>query len=251
MNEQDHRERLTAFVIRLRRVLASPLAQDEEQLSRAAQWSFTALETGEVLEVSRWLPDEQQLESLGARLRPLFLKQDPVYCQSGLNSVGFLLASKSLPHLYLPSRKVLKRDWTALAKAKASRYFLQTAESDSILGSWQDSELANSWFYGDLIHASNHADGSEHSNIEERFMAAFGFISDVVWLCWRTLGLIFLVRRALALPDRAWTTEVAVEGNRWFTYKSPTVYVGEVGAVPTPDIDLEQDPNWQPFSIPT
>jgi hypothetical protein len=249
MQEQEHRERLAAFVIRLRRVLASPLAQDDEQMLQAHKWSMIALESGDVVEVGRWLPDEQQLESLGARIRPLFLKRDPVYCHSGLNSMGFLLARRSLQHLYLPWRKALKGHWTALDEARGSRYFVQVIEPGQSADTRQDSELARSWFYNDLIHADLRHE-HDRFNIEERFAAAFGFVADVVKLCWRTFALIFLVRKALALPDKAWDTEVVVEGNRWSTYESPAVYVGEVATEVSPDTNLEEDPNWRPFSIP-
>jgi hypothetical protein len=34
--------------------------------------------------------------------------------------------------------------------------------------------------------------------------------ADLVALLWRTLGLIWLCRRTLDLPDWAWTTEVSI-----------------------------------------
>src|SRR6476620_3279434 len=108
MDEGEHRERITAFVMRLRRVLASPLAQDDEQLAKADKWTMVALETGDVLEVKRWLPDEQQLESLAARIRPLLLEGEPVWYHNAFESMGYLLMCRSKPHHQAIDRKPLK-----------------------------------------------------------------------------------------------------------------------------------------------
>jgi hypothetical protein len=89
MNFEQHRERLGAFVVRARRVLASPLAQDDAQLARAHQVQAIGRDERSYLRV--WLPDERELESLAARARPLLLTGDIVYYANALASLSALV----------------------------------------------------------------------------------------------------------------------------------------------------------------
>jgi len=253
----EHRERLAAFVVRARRVLASPLAQDDEQLARAAQIKLDVRDgSGFVLE---WLPDESALESLAARLRPLLLQRDPVYYGKAFASLGYLVRQSAGAAAEV---KAHRKRWDNVVEGPGTRFYVQQIAADSgrLRRSWRDRELADAWFYGDLIHADEGPAGAEAPSLESRFHAAFAFIADVVALLWRALGLVYMLRASLALPDWAWTTPVGVDGGQW-RERPGQIFMAPEGT-PLPDGELGDEwrqvgPEWpgfllgpQPFAQP-
>jgi hypothetical protein len=223
MNSEKHRERLGAFVVRARRVLASPLAQDDAQLGRAHEMQLVERSDRSYLRV--WLPDEHELESLAARARPLLLTGDTVYYANALASLSALVPATKV------ETRALRSEWSKLTNGAAGRYAVQGFNPDQPEPprTWDNQELANAFLYGDLVHADAHHQGAAAAaNLNERYRAAFGLLADLVALLWRTLGLVWLYRRSLDLPDWAWSTEVSIEGNRWLD-REGTFYTAPLG----------------------
>lgn len=250
---EDHKDRVAGFVVRLRRVLASPLAQDDEQLARAHTMNFQQTTDGRAL-VSDWLPEEPALESLASRLRPLLLRGDPVHYATGLASVGALLRGNGRPDAMAQTNvRAQKKAWAGLTNQARGRYVIfdlgpvDQTDDERKPQQWRDREAAEGWFYSDLIHADT--DRQAHLgnlNLEERVHAAFGLVADVVDLSWKTLGLVWVHRRQLALPSWAWDKPVGVEPG-WRT-REGDVYIGEEGTLlpPIEMADLSQD--WEKFA---
>ena len=214
MNPEQHRERLGAFVVRARRVLASPLAQDDAQLARAHQVQLIELDDRSSLRV--WLPDERELESLAARARPLLLTGDTVYYAKALASLSALVPATKV------ATRALRSEWSKLTD-DVGRYAVQSLNPDQPEPprTWDNQELANAFLYGDLVHADAQQQGAAAAaNLSERYRAAFGLLADL--LLWRTLGLVWLCRRSLDLPDWAWTPRSASKGTDGLIGKAPS-----------------------------
>ena len=75
--------------LRARRILAHSMCADEDALTNLADGaSWYATRKDGVESLRRVLPNEEILESLAARVRPLLLKRDPVHYGYVLNALG-------------------------------------------------------------------------------------------------------------------------------------------------------------------
>jgi hypothetical protein len=64
------------FVLRARRVVAHSLCTDDGELANLADGDWYAIRKNGEESLQRLLPNEEVLESLAARVRPLILKKD-------------------------------------------------------------------------------------------------------------------------------------------------------------------------------
>lgn len=287
LSQSDHRDRVGRFVVRVRRVLANPLAEDDEQLRRAHNVNLGVTHDDRTI-VTDWLPDEAALESLASRLRPLLLASDPVHYSNAFASMGALLRGQGR-HAdgHVAQVRALRKEWDKLSDAGRGRYVIidfgppnsptntqptqphDTVTDDMVTDDsvgdpleggpesddsgpvlvrphWRDRDAAAGWFYGDLVHADPARQNElEGLKLEERVPAAFGFVADVVTLCWQSLGLVWLHRRQLALPDSAWTSQVAIEPG-WRRREGEAFFGQADGSVPT-STTVHSD-SWEKFA---
>ncbi|MGQ0843377.1 MAG: hypothetical protein ACT4QF_04515 [Sporichthyaceae bacterium] len=209
-----------AFVVRARRVLAHSLAQDFAALMRLADGSMEVVRAGNVLSLEQPLPDEEALESLAARVRPLVLQDDPVHYDKVLNALSRLLRQRGDAGDVEWCRE-LKRDWRSvdLSREDVVGYRLSTwsAVSPEPPVAVSDSALAIGWFYGDLVHAdSNAIRVGEHFPIKHRFAAAAVRVAQLVILARDTLSFISALAEAGAIQfesDTSTSVEVVVVGH--------------------------------------
>ena len=168
---------IAGFVQRARRVVAHSLLQDEGGLDALAAGAFFAEQKDGAVSLKRILPNEEILESLAARVRPLTLQQDPVHYDKVLNALQSLLHSNGNTD-YIEWCKSLKSEWHSVnvSSGKAT-YFVSLTKADeddpSVPQEMTDAALALAWFYGDLVHAdADHIEAGNKFGIDLRFAAA-------------------------------------------------------------------------------
>jgi hypothetical protein len=163
------------FILRARRILSHSLCEDEEALGCLADGAWYASRKDGVESIHRRLPNEEALESLAARVRPLMLQKDGVHYNAVLNALSSYLSRYDRPH-DATWCKELKKDWkTVDLTGGTAGYFLSVTVDGSgePPSEMTDVGLAGSWFYGDLVHADQEQiDAGKFFGIEHRFSAA-------------------------------------------------------------------------------
>lgn len=163
------------FVLRARRVLAHSLCSDEDGLTNLADGAWYAARKDGVESVSRRLPNEEVVESLAARVRPLLLQNDGVHYDTVLNALSVLMVRRGLPENAAWCKRT-KKEWRSVdTKSGTPGYYmsLSTDGTDAAPAQITDVGLADSWFYGDLVHADREKiDAGKAFGIDQRFAAA-------------------------------------------------------------------------------
>lgn len=98
------------FVLRARRIFAYSLCADEVGLANLADGAWYSTRKGGIESISRLLPNEEVLESLAARVRPLLLQDDGVHYNAVLNALSSLLIRSGRPE-DAGWCKELKKSW--------------------------------------------------------------------------------------------------------------------------------------------
>jgi hypothetical protein len=168
-------EILERFVLRARRIMAHTLCADTVGLRNLADGGWYASRKDGVESLHRRLPGEEITESLAARVRPLLLQDDGVHYATVINALSSLLHRRGRPN-DVAWCKQLKKDWkTVDLKIGAAGYSMTLSQvgTDQPAVEITDIGLADSWFYGDLVHADQEqiSVGSAFG-IEHRFAAA-------------------------------------------------------------------------------
>lgn len=146
---------VAAFVLRARRVLVHSLCEDATALQALADGAFYAVRERGQVSVQRRLPNEEALESLAARVRPLTIVGDGIHYNDVLNALSVYVSRHGHPSEAAWCRE-LRKDWKSVdIKGGAPGYFVSHAEDGSPEPpiDLTDVALANAWFYGDLVHA--------------------------------------------------------------------------------------------------
>lgn len=184
---------VAAFVLRARRVLAHSLCADEASLEALADGAFYAIRRAGVESVQRRLPNEEILESLAARVRPLTLEADGIHYNDVLNALSAFLVRHGHPEEVKWCRE-LKKDWKSVdIKGGAPGYYLSQTQEGSTEPPVQttDIALANAWFYGDLVHADQtQIDASQAFELDLRYAAAAVRTAQIAIMARDTLSFI-------------------------------------------------------------
>lgn len=187
---------LQAFVMRARRVLSHSLCSDYAALEALADGAMTVRRRDGVESIRWTLPNEESLESLAVRVRPLIIHDD------GLHYTAVLKALSAWLHRHGQARDVswcraLKKDWQSVdPKGSSSGYWVSTAPAAApeAVRRATDVQLADTWFYGDLVHADPEqiANGAAFG-INKRFIAATIRTAQLAVLTRDTLSFIRLL----------------------------------------------------------
>ena len=249
-------EILEKFVVRARRVREHSLAQDREQLRKYARYESKMLLslTGEI-RIEEELPDEEQFESLAARLRPLLLASESIYYTCVLDAIEELLGDTRSPE-EIAAFKKFRDVWdsTDIEGVNVQGYSLQAVAPDgTTTARISDSQLAAGWLYIDLVHVDPRfakAQAVEHS-LKDRFAAATRIFSRVAELALQTLEYLEVPERRtiLGIDENVWEIPVTVALS-----ESPIlaqVYFAEAGTAP-PDFEttpIEETVGWKEFTV--
>jgi hypothetical protein len=244
---------VAAFVLRARRVLAHSLCADEAALLALADGAWIAIRKEGVESLQRRLPNEESLESLAARVRPLTLQDDGIHYNQVLNALSALLVRHGHPQEAEWCRN-LKKDWKSVdIKGGEPGYVVSQATpgSEEPATELTDVALANAWFYGDLVHADQtQIEAAEVFPIDNRFAAAAVRTAQLAIMARDTLSyiwslvddsLISLTREVLeVVPVKVEPKELQMTG--FYTAPAGTPIPGPAGQ------DL--DASWKTAALP-
>lgn len=148
----------------------------------------------------RELPNEEVLESLTGRLRPLLLGSESVYCMKVLDAIDSVLAKQESGTAGLDAlcekATQLRKAWSFHDEKnyRTLRYSTQTAKIDGSESTPQvsDSQLALAWRYGDLVHVDDKGKKKPGTllPIKERYSGAVHYFSSAALLCAETFDLV-------------------------------------------------------------
>jgi len=180
--DRVNRQIVESFVLRARRIAKHSLVLDREKLSKLSSGQFTIQFTADHKPVSMKynLPDEEQLESLAARVRPLFLESDTPSLPRVIGALSYFLRDEA----QRPNRERLaglRKDFATLKSLTTSddlsnsqaAYSVQMREANGTTLTLTVFELADAWLNIDVVHS----DPDRHAaalavGLRERFRAA-------------------------------------------------------------------------------
>lgn len=189
-DEQDEESalqaRLEPFIVRARRVKAHSLVRDVAGLKElaAVRFKFVVddLASGQGRRFAE-LADEEAIESLAARVRPVILEREPVHWAVVVKALRRLAHLRD-DQVVQEELKRLKAAWKESdpSQGKGRFFYLQVGPADGsgLHTTRDDADLALGWVYGDLVHAdaARRAD-LEQFGITSRFGAAITHVARV------------------------------------------------------------------------
>lgn len=213
-------EILGMFVLRARRIAAhSLMADDAEQVRSLADSTFgvtVGLET-EMSFTTQLPPQEEQFESLAARLRPLILPSEPIHHQKVLAAIHrqFDEAEKVTRHMRRDLDRLAER-WSRAdpESGELQAWSAWTGQTDGAGPHYEatDSVLALGWLYSDLVHVELRPDRAVAAEfpMSQRYLAASQVLSRVALAAIETLTFVGVLDRAgvLDLAETLWIEDV-------------------------------------------
>ena len=198
------------------------------------------------------VPKEEHLESLAARVRPVTLQREGVHLPKVIKSVQHFAKQAGNQEIF----DHLTRTGAAFARETAtsgtSAFALQIQNgADSKIREMTYLELADSWLYGDVVHAdATHAFAKDGFGVDERFRAAVGvYVRAAV----NAVGVLRCIEQLRAdgvavSGDEAFTVDVVAKVVDGFAHHfnegaTGRVFVAPVGTPPPPfPTGNERDP---------
>jgi len=176
--DELHLEILDRFVVRARRIQAHSLFKDEARMRAyvVGEMKIQFDEQGQFIGLRSPVPEEEQLESLAGRVRPVILQSEGVHLPRVIKSVQHFAKQAGnqeiFDHLTRTSSEFVRE--TATSGTSAFSVQIQSGvESD--VRAMTDLELADSWLNGDVVHAdARHVLIKGGFGVDERFRAAVG-----------------------------------------------------------------------------
>lgn len=210
-----HRERIAAFVHRARRVKSHSLLQDLQQFQRWAEGTSIIGAVDGVMCITQDVPPEEAFESLASRCRPFLLQGEQIHWSAVIGSLRAFLKQDAR---FGPAVEALRRSWTVAEAPAPDTGFAVTRPDEVESQAVWFATLADSWLYGDLVHADPAAQerASGHT-LNSRYCAAVLLYGQVAIHVLATLNLIsqameaghldvdedaFLVRVSATVPMR-------------------------------------------------
>ncbi|MFS0732309.1 hypothetical protein ABC304_09930 [Microbacterium sp. 1P10UB] len=206
--------------------------------------------------IEQELPEEENFESLVARLRPLTVQKEPIHYAKVLAEIETALSASAddAAQALRPELARLRTAW-GVAEIQGTRvqgYMIQLQDADgTVHPPTSDTVLAAGWLYIDLVHADPFgpkADALRHE-FQERYTAAVRIFSEIALVTLETLDLV----RRLAesgdgvVPIEVWEEQVVVEADR---RQAARMFLARPG---TPLPDLRDGPGrpegWNQFTI--
>lgn len=238
-----------AFVLRARRVREHSLARDPDALAAliTPSWQLTFSDDGGPAEFRRSLPEEEAVESLSARVRPLILQDDPVHYGKLLNALGYLLRNDPPDDEARLFVGHLRKQWNRIdsRSEEIGAYRMEVGPADGsappVIAS--DNTLAFAWFYGDVVHADpDRRRVAADFGIADRFEAAVHVVARVAWLSHVTLDFIeeLIAESRIAVTEAVLSEQVTVDATE--VVQQGDVYIAKSDTPPPTGRDL--GPEW-------
>lgn len=184
--------------------------------------------------------DEERLESLMTRLRPLLLNNETAYWAVVLSAVKTLL-HKGLDDDIRAADATLRAEWKAAGLAKRTKadggFFMQVAKEGGGFGEvLDDRTLWDAWLYGDLVHGfDDRLNKTREHGLRARLQAAQHVVPQLVGVVQRTLIYLETLDDEGLLTLGSWclTDDVEVEAGEM---QLTRVTTWEAGAEPPLDV---------------
>jgi len=195
---------LDEFLDRAERVLNSEIArrQDFATVGTTMRLIGSVVSGKAMFSIERDVPREADVESAAARVRPLFLENDPVFHGRVTMALGGL-SKDSGSEQELATIKALKNAWQSFEKSY--RWSMGTSFSRGIPPGQMrnDRQIARDFIYGDLVHADPEARARlRHISMDDRVLAAVVWVTDATCLTQATKQLAIDLDDAGSLAPR-------------------------------------------------
>lgn len=252
--EQRHLTRLSAFVLRARRVKAHSLYKDFEALERIGTVPFEFEISADGVWMTQRLPPEEVVESAAARVRPLLLKEEDAHFQHTLTALGWMLRGDDRADV-AQVLAGLKQGWAEFdPKGRGTlAYAVQTGRVDDeeVSPMISDNVLAFAWIYGDVVHGdSKRLAETEQHGVRERYRAAAPLVCRLIMQTTATLHVIewLIGLGLLTLPDELFEREVVVTDPVF--REQGQVHMAPVGTKVPESLNGDLGPEWRRLTIP-
>ncbi|MBA4025197.1 MAG: hypothetical protein C0482_22825 [Gordonia sp.] len=163
------------FILRARRIMEHSLIRDQAEMMEKLHAGEVKVavtvntKTGEeTYRLQAEYPDEEILESLASRVRPLILSSEPIYYDKVLDALAEVVGAEKLGEQI--DLEWWREFWREIidANRNAQAYLLTTRN-----GSITDRKLMYAWLYGDVVHAASpRSPIVRELSIDDRFQAA-------------------------------------------------------------------------------
>lgn len=179
----DHaRDTVRSFLDRAESVLACSIAQRADLDKLGVSWNIRMEKTPQGLratDISRTLPDEEQIEAAAARVRPLVLESEPINYNKVMKALRRLTMNASETDRQLI--RELSASWRTVPKASRWTISVANTQTGQEWPPMDDRQIAMCWLYGDLIHADEDKRAAvAHLGRDERLQAGLALVRDVI-----------------------------------------------------------------------
>lgn len=213
-------ETLRQFVVRAIHIETHSLVADRERLARDAQGTMRIrVELDGRTHIEREFPDDERMESLASRVRPLTLSEEPIHYNKVMKAIGLILHSNGSPGSDDLHQRVaeLRQLWRRYGLDKDSEvgYWHSVAPGDGSAPAVEvtDVQLAACWFYSDVAHANPDAWKAEALAFSRahRFEAGVSRFSMLAVAALKTLDFVRDLRDEglLEIPEEAFERDLA------------------------------------------
>ncbi len=213
-------ETLRQFVIRAVHIETHSLVADRERLARDAEGTTRIrVELDGTTYIEREFPDDERMESLASRVRPLTLSEEPIHYNKVMKAIGLILHSEGRPRSDEFYRRLaaLRQLWRRYGLDKDSEvgYWRSVAPADGSEPAVEvtDVQLAACWFYSDVAHANPDAWKAEALTFSRshRFEAGVSRFSMLALAALQTLDFVRDLRDEglVTIPQAAFETDLA------------------------------------------
>ena len=244
------------FVIRAVHIETHSLAADVRRLLRDAQGTMHAsFDLDGSTRIERELPDEERMESLASRVRPLTLSDEPIHHRKVMNAIDLLLRDGGSPTTDHTRRIAeLRQLWRkhSLDKDSEVGYWFSMAPADGSEPAVQvtDVQLAAGWFYSDVAHANPDVWKAEALSFSRahRFEAAVARFSMLAIATLETLGFVRELQEAglLEIPREAFEADLATARE----IPEQTILMAAPAGTPNPGpAGSPPGPNWVRMNV--
>ncbi|WP_139279886.1 hypothetical protein [Rhodococcoides yunnanense] len=127
-------------------------------------------------EMVRRYPDEETMESLAARVRPLMLGSETIAFKKVIDALRTIIKTTKLPDEFEPLTTWLG-EWNQLVLRGTDNAQALAIQTDE--GMVTDRDLMYSWLYGDVVH-SNAQEDVKGATYEQRYFGAVDVLARIV-----------------------------------------------------------------------
>lgn len=193
---------LDEFLDRAERVLTSEIARRADLATVGTTMKLiVSLADGVPSQMIREVPREADVESAAARVRPLFLQDDPVHHGKVTNAMGGL--AQSAPEPQRQAIKQLKKTWQDMDTGYRWSVAVNVGAPPEPEQHRTDRQIARDFVYGDLVHADPEARQRLRLIPEgDRLLAAVVWVADAIRRTQATKQLIVDLKDAGYLTPR-------------------------------------------------